>query len=100
MTKAEAVEILKTFVSYVEDVRTIQYRGSVTFPVEALNIGIEALEQEETLQNLTEPNKSDLISRQDLINAIMRSSVYAWSAEEDKIAHEWVLNIINSLPAE
>lgn len=42
----------------------------------------------------------DLINRQDLINAIMRSSVYAWSAEEDKIAHEWVLNIINSLPAE
>ena len=30
---------------------------------------IEALEQEETLQNLTKPNKSDLISRQAAIDA-------------------------------
>ena len=46
MTKAEAVEILKAFVSYVEDVRTIQYRGSVTFQVEALNIAIDTLNKD------------------------------------------------------
>ena len=46
MTKAEAVKILKAFVSYVEDVRTIQYHGSVTFPVEALNIAIDTLNKD------------------------------------------------------
>ena len=97
MTRQEAVELLSNdaFKLCIVQLRDPLYEACY----EALEMAIEALEQEETLQNLTEPNKSDLISRKDLINVIMRSSVYAWSAEEDKIAHEWVLNIINSLPA-
>lgn len=41
----------------------------------------------------------DLISRQDAIDALVRSSVYAWSAEENQIAHDWALKIISELPA-
>ena len=57
---------------------------------EAKQIVIEALQQEPS---------EDCISRQDAIDALMRSSVYAWSTEEDQIAHEWALNIISKLPA-
>ena len=41
----------------------------------------------------------DLVSRQDVIEALCRSSVYAWSIEQDQTAHNWALNIINALPS-
>ena len=41
----------------------------------------------------------DLISRQDAIDAFERNSVYAWSEEEDQIAHDWALKIIHELPS-
>lgn len=70
---------------------------------EALNIAIEALKQLSLpkiiiKQGEQEP-REDLISRQDAIHALARSSVYAWSVEEDQIAHEWALKIISELPA-
>ena len=42
---------------------------------------------------------SDLISRQDVIEALCRSSVYAWSIEQDQTAHNWALNIIKAIPS-
>lgn len=44
-------------------------------------------------------SKLDLISRQDVIEALCRSSVYAWSIEQDQTAHNWALNIIKALPS-
>ena len=41
----------------------------------------------------------DLVSRQDVIEALCRSSVYAWSIEQDQTAHNWALNIIKALPS-
>jgi hypothetical protein len=42
---------------------------------------------------------SDLISREETIKTIMRSSVYAWSVEQDQIAHEWAIGIIEAIPS-
>lgn len=42
---------------------------------------------------------SDLISRADAIEEISRSSMYAWSLEQDTVAHNWALRIIQSLPS-
>ena len=39
-----------------------------------------------------------LIDADALIDAICRSSMYAWSVEQDQIAHNWVLDIIKELP--
>lgn len=65
MTRSEAAKICQSikFLMDKED-----YSEEVE---EALNMAIEALDQEETLQNLTKPNKSDLISRQAAIDTVM-----------------------------
>lgn len=60
MTREEALHELYTIFGYGF------YNERVD---EALNMAIKALEQEGTLQNLTKPNKSDLISRQAAIDA-------------------------------
>lgn len=52
---------------------------------------------EETKRVYGDPS-GDLISREDAVKAICRSSVYAWSVEDDKTAHDWALSIINALP--
>lgn len=56
MTREEAIEQLNNVRDLISE--------------EAIDMAIEALEQEETLQNLTKPNKSDLISRQAAIDAL------------------------------
>ena len=48
---------------------------------------------------LEEAKTGDLISRADAIEALSRSSVYAWSTEQDQTAHNWAINIINALPS-
>lgn len=59
MTNKEAIEILDQW-------RNIEVITETEACLHiALTMAIKALEQEETLQNLTEPNKSDLISRQE-----------------------------------
>ena len=65
MTRSEAAQICQSikFMMDKED-----YSEAVE---EALNMAIAALDQEETLQNLTKPNKSDLISRQAAIDTVM-----------------------------
>lgn len=75
MTRAKAAQICQAikFILDRED-----YSEEVE---EALNMAIEALEQEETLQNLTKPNKSDLISRQVAIDAL---NTGWWGVEWDK----------------
>ena len=42
---------------------------------------------------------TDLISRADAIEALSRSSVYAWSTEQDLVAHSWAIRILQSLPS-
>lgn len=42
---------------------------------------------------------SDLIKREDAIRELERSSVYKWSVEEDQLAHNWAISIIESLPS-
>ena len=42
---------------------------------------------------------SDLIKREDAIRELYRSSVYKWSVEEDQLAHNWAISIIESLPS-
>lgn len=42
---------------------------------------------------------TDLISRADAIDALSRSSVYAWSTEQDLVAHSWAIRILQSLPS-
>lgn len=42
---------------------------------------------------------ADLISRAEAIEALCRSSVYAWSTEQDLVAHSWAIRIIQSLPS-
>lgn len=41
----------------------------------------------------------DLINRADAIEALSRSSIYAWSTEQDLVAHSWAIRILQSLPA-
>ena len=48
---------------------------------------------------LEEAKTGDIISRADAIDALSRSSVYAWSIEQDQTAHNWALNIIKALPS-
>lgn len=57
--------------------------------VEALRMAIDALSAPQT----------DLISRADAIRELCRSSVYKWSVEEDQLAHNWSIGIINSIQA-
>lgn len=64
---------------------------------EFLDMAIKALEQEETYQNLTKPNKSDLISRQAAIDAVNRAKtqeVARWSIQElpstDRPTGHWI----------
>lgn len=61
---------------------------------------IKALPSAETHEIRTETHGvcSDLISRADVIRELVRSSVYAWSVEQDQSAHNWAIGIINSLP--
>ena len=40
---------------------------------------------------------TDYISRADAIEALRRSSVYAWSTEQDLVAHSWAIRILQSL---
>lgn len=42
---------------------------------------------------------TDYISRADAIEALSRSSVYAWSTEQDLVAHSWAIRILQSLPS-
>lgn len=46
MTREEAVEVIKAFVAYGEHVQAFVYKGSTSIPIDALNMAIEALEQE------------------------------------------------------
>ena len=46
MTREEAIEVIKEFVAYGEHVNAFVYKGSTSIPIEALNMAIEALEQE------------------------------------------------------
>lgn len=62
MTRQEAIELLRELWNFLATPPEID---------EAVNMAIETLEQEETSQNLTKPNKSDLISRQDAIDTVM-----------------------------
>jgi hypothetical protein len=41
----------------------------------------------------------DLIKRSDAIEALSRSSIYAWSTEQDLVAHSWAIRILQSLPS-
>lgn len=68
MTRAEAAKICQS-IKFMMD--KDDYSEEVE---EALDMAMEALEQEETLQNLTRPNKSDLISRQAAIDAVFGRS--------------------------
>lgn len=45
MTREEAVEVIKAFVAYGEHVQAFVYKGSISIPIDALNMAIEALEQ-------------------------------------------------------
>ena len=51
------------------------------------------------MQQIPSEDGSDLISRADAIEALSRSSVYAWSVEQDQTAHNWALKIINDIPS-
>lgn len=42
-------------------------------------------------------NENDLISRADAIEALNRSSIYAWSTEQDLVAHSWAIRILQSI---
>lgn len=42
---------------------------------------------------------SDLVKRNIAIRELVRSSVYKWSVEEDQLAHNWAISIIESLPS-
>lgn len=46
MTREEAVSVIKDFVAYGEHVNAFVYKGSISIPIDALNMAIEALEQE------------------------------------------------------
>lgn len=41
----------------------------------------------------------DLVKRNIAIRELERSSVYKWSVEEDQLAHNWAISIIESLPS-
>lgn len=64
-----------------------------------LNNPCNSLLTEESNGSKEHKSKLDLISRQDVIEALCRSSVYAWSIEQDQTAHDWALNIIKALPS-
>lgn len=64
-----------------------------------LNNPCDSLLTDESNGSKEHKSKLDLISRQDVIEALCRSSVYAWSIEQDQTAHDWALNIINALPS-
>lgn len=76
---------------------------------EAANMAIKALEQEETSQNLTKPNKSDLIDRQAAIDAFGKAMPQLTTPDgsgefdhEIQIAAEAFsdcMKIINDLPS-
>lgn len=46
MTREEAVGVIKEFVAYGKHVNAFVYKGSISIPIEALNMAIKALEQE------------------------------------------------------
>lgn len=98
MTRQEAKEIIgamswELYNQEVSDEKTI----------EALNMAIEALKQlslpKIIIKQGEQEQREDLISRQDAIDALARSTVHAWSVEEDITAHNWALKIISELPA-
>lgn len=64
-----------------------------------LNNPCNSLVTDESNGSKEHKSKLDLISRQDVIEALCRSSVYAWSIEQDQTAHDWALNIIKALPS-
>ena len=64
-----------------------------------LNNPCNSLLTDESNGSKEHKSKLDLISRQDVIEALSRSSVYAWSIEQDQTAHNWALNIIKALPS-
>lgn len=62
----------------------------------------EVVEQEETLQNLTKPNKSDLISRQDAIDAWWYDEVFFGNQRDDMTKEQWldyIADVIGSIPS-
>lgn len=64
-----------------------------------LNNPCDSLLTDESNGSKEHKSKLDLISRQDVIEALSRSSVYAWSIEQDQTAHNWALNIIKAIPS-
>ena len=46
MKREEAVDVIKEFVAYGKHVNAFVYKGSTAIPIEALNMAIEALEEE------------------------------------------------------
>ena len=67
--------------------------------ISKLNNPCDSLLTDESNGSKEHKSKLDLISRQDVIEALCRSSVYAWSIEQDQTAHNWALNIIKALPS-
>ena len=87
----DVVELIKNAPSVVpKPNKEYDYSKSVLENIKAGN-GIS--------RDIPKEASEDLISRQDAIDALVRSSVYAWSAEENQIAHDWALKIISELPA-
>ena len=64
-----------------------------------LNNPCNSLLTDESNGSKEHKSKLYLISIQDVIEALCRSSVYAWSIEQDQTAHDWALNIIKALPS-
>lgn len=80
------------------------YRIQTTAPsaeqvISKLNNPCNSFLTEESNGSKEHKSKLDLISRQDVIEALCRSSIYAWSIEQDQTAHDWALNIIKALPS-
>lgn len=67
--------------------------------ISKLNNPCDSLLTDESNGSKEHKSKLDLISRQDVIEALCSSSVYAWSIEQDQTAHDWALNIIKALPS-
>lgn len=89
MTREETITTLKEMHDTFDEIHE-NTNGDIGYEqMTALEMAIEALSAPQT----------DYISRADAIEALSRSSVYAWSTEQDLVAHSWAIRILQSLPS-
>lgn len=106
MTREEAIQEFQNVKDLVKqdgkdwfDERDLELIDMAMQVISKLNNPCDSLLTDESNGSKEHKSKLDLISRVDAIEALCRSSVYAWSIEQDQTAHNWALNIIKALPS-